>query len=243
MIPLQRVPAPARTQTLLEGWTARVRSAGATTEVARAQWKQARAPRRHVRELLESMAHGAVRCMYCDDSRGTDIDHFQPLACAPLRAFDWHNHLFACAWCNSSDKQGRYPLDEDGNCLLIDPTVDDPADHLLLRFTSCLYEGLTAKGKASIEVFGLNRPDLLDGRVRAFTTACLVIEGWHQRHLAEGPSAGGIARALLESPFVDVVYSLARLDPDIAETVLEEQTLPALEAWRGVYGTAPALAR
>ncbi|MFH9829077.1 hypothetical protein [Streptomyces bobili] len=239
MIPLQRVPAPHRTQTLLQRWTTRVQNAGATTTAARAEWKKASAPKRHVKALLESMAHGAVRCMYCDDSRGTDIDHFQPLASAPLRAFVWENHLIACAWCNSNDKRERYPLAPNGTCLLIDPTVDDPADHLILRFTSCLYEGLTSKGRASIDVFGLNRPDLLDGRTRAFTTACLVIEGWHQRHLEGDPSAKEKAHALLESPFVDVVYSLTRLDPDIAETVLEARTLPALEAWRSVCGTTP----
>ncbi|MET7898836.1 hypothetical protein [Streptomyces mirabilis] len=41
------------------------------------------------------IAHGAVRCMYCDDSRGTDIDHVHPLAVAPLRAFVGDNHLLA----------------------------------------------------------------------------------------------------------------------------------------------------
>ncbi|MER8073387.1 HNH endonuclease [Streptomyces sp. NPDC094034] len=239
MIPLQRVPAPDRTQTLLRNWTTRVQNAGATAEAARAEWKKAKYPKKHVKELLESMAHGAVRCMYCDDSHETDIDHFQPLAAAPLRAFVWANHLIACAWCNSNDKRDLYPLAADGTCLLIDPTVDDPADHLVLRFASCLYEGRTGKGEASIEVFGLNRPDLVQGRTRAFTTACLVIEGWHRRYLEREPSAEDKARALLDSPFVDVVYSLTRLDPDIAETVLEEQTLPALAAWRSVYDTTP----
>ncbi|MFE2601650.1 hypothetical protein ACFXCZ_35145 [Streptomyces sp. NPDC059396] len=101
-----------------------------------------------------------------------------------------------------------------------------------------MYEGRTAKGAASIEVFGLNRPDLLDGRTRAFKTACVFMEGWHQRYLDGDPSTESAVRALLDSPFVDVVYSLTRLDADIAETVLEQRTLPALAAWRSVYGGA-----
>ncbi|QKZ23812.1 HNH endonuclease [Streptomyces chartreusis] len=241
MIRLQRVPAPRKTEVLLDRWTARVQAAGASSEAARAEWKKAKAPRRHVKALLDLMAHGAMRCMFCDDSLGTDIDHFQPLDCAPLRAFVWVNHVLACGWCNSGNKQGRYPLAADGTCLLIDPTAEEPADHLTLRLTSCLYEGRTDKGRKSIEVFGLNRSDLVEGRVRAFANACVWLEGWHKRHVDGDPSADNKARALLDSPFVDVVYAMTRLDPDIADVVIEQRTLPALAHWRSVYGTALAL--
>lgn len=54
------------------------------------------------------------RCMYCGDNQGTDVDHFEPLSLAPLRTFDWPNHLLACSLCNSHYKRHLFPCDEDG---------------------------------------------------------------------------------------------------------------------------------
>lgn len=170
----------------------------------------AKAPKKHVKTLLESMAHGAVRCMYCDDSRGTDIDHFQPLAVAPLRAFAWDNHLLACSFCNSNAKRDEYPVDADGVCLLVDPTAEDPGDHLFLMLRSGEYGHHTDKGKHTIRVFGLNRPDLVMGRKDAFFLTCSVLRDWHGLRREGAPEADRVAQALLDSPFVDVVYAIAQ---------------------------------
>jgi hypothetical protein len=105
VIPLQRVAVSSHAQSLLTRWTKRVEAAGSTVEAAREQWGEAKAAKKHVRAALETMTHGAVRCMYCDDSRATDINHFQPLAKAPLRALVWANHLLACSHCNSNVKR------------------------------------------------------------------------------------------------------------------------------------------
>lgn len=236
MIPLQRSPLTAPTQALLVRWTTRVQEAGATAQAAREQWSRARTPRDRVKQLLESMAHGAARCMYCDDSRGTDIDHFQPLAQAPSRTFVWPNHLLACSHCNSNVKRDQYPLGADGACLLVDPTADDPAEHLFLLPKSGEYVHHTDKGRETIRVFGLNRPDLVKGRQNAFFSACAVLHTWHVLHEDGDPAAHRYAQALLESPFVDVVYTVARLEPDRAATIVDRLALPALELWRSVYG-------
>ncbi|WP_329240514.1 hypothetical protein OG223_53700 [Streptomyces sp. NBC_01478] len=242
MIFLKRVPAPRATQVLLDRWTGRVQAAGATTIAARGEWIKAQAAKRHVKTLLESMAHGAARCMYCDDSRGTDIDHFQPLAVAPLRAFVWANHLLACSHCNSNAKRDAYPLAADGSCLLVDPTAEDPAEHLFLMLHSGEYSHHTDKGKETIRVFGLNRADLIKGRKDAFCLACSNLRDWHALHQDGDPAAHRVAQALLDSPFVDVVYAMLRLDPGLAETVVGQRTVPALERWRSVYGAVPATA-
>lgn len=118
MIPLQRVAIPAPAQDLLNRWTQRFADDGATAAAERERWHAAEAPKKHVRAALESMARGAVRCMYCDDSRGTDIDHFEPLDSAPLRAFVWLNHLLACSFCNSNVIRHQYPVTAEGACLL-----------------------------------------------------------------------------------------------------------------------------
>ncbi|QMU74236.1 hypothetical protein GXP74_34325 [Streptacidiphilus sp. P02-A3a] len=92
------------------------------------------------------MAPGLSRCMYCGDSEGTDIDHFRPIASDPLGTFRWTNHLLACSHCNSNMKRDRYPRDSSGACLLVDPCVDDPHEHLELTFATGGYTPLTAKG-------------------------------------------------------------------------------------------------
>lgn len=235
MIPLQRMPVPANAQGLLTSWTGRVQTAGATTDAARAQWAAARAPKRHVKALLESMAHGAGRCMYCDDSRGTDIDHFQPLAVAPLRTFVWDNHLLACSFCNSNVKRDAYPVDTDGVCLLVDPTVEDPAEHLFLMLHSGVYGHRTAKGEHTIRIFGLNRADLVAGRKDAFCLACSNLRDWHGLRQDDDLEADRVAQALLDSPFVDVIHAMVRLDPGLAATVVGKRTVAALEHWRSVY--------
>ncbi|MFK0049972.1 HNH endonuclease [Streptomyces sp. NPDC090741] len=176
--------------------------------------------------------------MYCEDNLGTDIDHFEPLASAPLRAFDWPNHLWACTHCNSNQKRHQYPCDAAGNCLLVDPTVDDPADHLRLLLNSGEYEALTLKGEETIRVFGLNRPDLLDGRREAYVRVRSNLRDWH-RLQHEGDTTGEaelLAQALLRSPFINVVRSMERLQGAMAMNVMGSEVATAVEAWRQAHG-------
>lgn len=206
---------------------------GGTLAVARDAWNVAAAPKRHVHRLLEQMAPGIQRCMYCEDSLGTDIDHFQPIAAAPLRAFDWPNHLLACSHCNSNAKRGDYPCDANGHCLLVDPTAEDPADHLNLLLSSGSYEARTPKGEATIRVFALNRFDLVRGRQAAFVMACAVLRDLHVRLKAgDAEEAERVAEALWISPFAGVVREMARLPASTATLVLGAEAAAAVELWR-----------
>jgi hypothetical protein len=175
--------------------------------------------------------------MYCDDNLGTDIDHFQPLEKAPQRAFEWLNHLLACSHCNSNVKRSQYPVDGEGVCLLIDPTTEDPATHLMLLLKSGEYAPVdgSPKGEATIKVFGLNRPDLIRGRLNAFHRARSNLRDWHSLRQQADPEADVVERALLDSPFIDVVHAMTRLTPRVVPTVVGPQTIPALEAWRAVH--------
>jgi hypothetical protein len=242
LIPVQRAAAPQNTQTLLGRRTDAVRSAGATTRAAREEWRKAATPKRHIRDLLRGMGHGAERCMYCLDNLGTDIDHFQPIAVAPLRAFDWPNHLLACSSCNSNHKRDEYPCDEAGNCLLVDPSTEDPADHLLLLPASGEYEALTPKGVQTIRVFGLNRKDLVIGRQTAFVVCRSALHDWHALLLSgDTASAAEIARALRLTPFADVLRSLERspLAPSAEVAVFGAKTAAALTEWRRTHRVIP----
>ena len=82
-----------------------------------------------VLSTLRQMAGRGARCMYCSDSRGTDIEHFRPKSDYPAQAFRWANLLLCCSACGRV-KGTRFPLDHEGQPLFIDPTVDDPWAHL-----------------------------------------------------------------------------------------------------------------
>ncbi|HVT09056.1 MAG TPA: HNH endonuclease [Polyangia bacterium] len=110
------------------------------------------------------MAAGRQRCMYCEDSQGTDIDHFCPKSEYPLGTFDWGNLLLACSYCNSNAKRTEFPRDEEDEPLLIDPTSEDPFEHLTFVPDTGTYQPQTTKGEETCRVFALNRQILSQGR-------------------------------------------------------------------------------
>jgi hypothetical protein len=172
--------------------------------------------------------------MYCLDSFGTDIDHFEPISRAPLSTFCWHNHLLACSRCNSNYKREDFPCAEDtGECLLIDPSADDPADHLELLIITGEYEGKTRKGEESIRVFGLNRMDLVVGRQDAYIKACDILNSWRGK-VRKGDRIGAerSAGALRREPFGDVLRALEKLSGlPYASAVLGEELAESLTEW------------
>lgn len=99
--------------------------------VADAYWKLARKRRlidQEILPVLKKMSGIRQRCMYCSDSHGTDIEHFWPKVTYPERMFVWANLLLCCTPCGRH-KGNRFPV-QDGESLLIDPTIDDPWDFL-----------------------------------------------------------------------------------------------------------------
>jgi hypothetical protein len=170
VIPIARAQLDAELSKRLDNRTAQLKAGNADSSQARTAWSSADAERRRVRAYLEEMAPGIQRCMYCGDNLGTDIDHFEPISNAPMRTFEWLNHLLACSFCNSNQKRNSYPRDPSGKALLIDPTSEDPGRHLALTLSNGEYRALTPQGQASIDVFGLNRADLTRGRACAFHT-------------------------------------------------------------------------
>ncbi len=94
-------------------------------------WITARRTRTMTRvaQVLASMTGKRQRCMFCGDSRSTDIEHFWPKIRFRQRVFRWDNMLWICAGCNRK-KGDRFPLDRHRRPLLIDPTAEDPWDFL-----------------------------------------------------------------------------------------------------------------
>lgn len=145
--------------------------------------------------------------MYCEDNLGTDIEHFWPKAAFPGAAFQWDNHLWACSRCNSNYKRDRFPMASD-EPLLIDPTRNDPFDHLVLSPLTGLYVSLDEVGENSIEVFGLNREVCVRGRRNAWVCQYALIRDY-ERGSAEARM--DVLRALAEFPFQGVRLWLRRV--------------------------------
>lgn len=164
-----------------------------------------------LREALNEMAPGLQRCMFCGDSEGTAVDHFEPMAHTPLRTFDWLNHVLACSKCNSEFKQDRFPLAPDGTPLLIDPTSQDPADHLHLLLAIGEYRGLTTQGTTTIGVLQLNRGVLVAGRRRVYRTTAWCLADWHAaQETGQAQDAAELRQMLWEQPLADVVDAMLR---------------------------------
>lgn len=121
--------------------------------------------RAEVKNCLCEMCAG--KCVYCEHATGVgyygDIEHFRPKAVYPELTFTWTNLLFSCAICNNAGhKADHFPLDADGNPLLIDPSdpADDPANHLEFRYdpvtSYALVYGTDVRGIEVERIFDLN---------------------------------------------------------------------------------------
>jgi 5-methylcytosine-specific restriction endonuclease McrA len=215
MIRITRAELPDSVSDRLSALTKRVGEAEDVKRAAEAPriWRLA-STRAHVHapldHVLRQMAPGLGQCMYCGDT-GTGIDHFEPISRNPLRTFDWFNHLLACATCNSQAKGDAFPADAHGQPLLIDPTAEDPFDHLRLSLPFGRYEPLTDKGWTTIEVCSLNRPQLEDGRVQSLRVVSTCMERWATAREADDTAKmDEMVLTVQSQPFADVCQSMLR---------------------------------
>lgn len=177
-------------------------SSAQTKEVIRLWAMQRNKALMEVRSTLRRMAPGLNRCMYCEDSEGTDIEHFRPKSKFPMTAFTWENMLWACSGCNSNYKREEFPLDSSGSPLLINPTVDNPAKHLTFVPDTGDLVPLDPIGRESVRVFHLDRQTLVRGRRNAWLgLICLVKEYGTLMKGGQIQKALEIKRVICEHPF------------------------------------------
>lgn len=233
MIPIQRSAPPAEVVADLRRRTERLVATEADGEAARKEWANGAETKQRVRDLLGEMAPGRTRCMYCLDNVGTDIDHFEPLTRAPLRAFDWPNHLLACARCNSKYKRELFPCDEDtGEPLLIDPTAQDPSVDLQLRPEVGEYATVTPRGEQTARLFQLNgRQELIEGRRFFYELGREQLVRWHELQqagecdraasLADGMEGEALLLAVLRAMVQRYTRAPATLQPQLRAALAE----------------------
>lgn len=240
---IQRLPLSQDALDFLQGRTGIIEDkldAERAAEAARL-WKLQGKAFKEVREVLGQMASGIKRCMYCEDSKGIAIEHFRPKKDYPLQAFEWTNYLFACTECNSNYKRTLFPLDDQGEPLLLDPTnpAEDPLDHLAFSPSTGKFQPVSDKGTESRQVYGLDRPDLTKARFNAWILLREVLPRYAQ-HKAAGrdQEASNLEKAIREQPFSGVFAAFLRIARGpAAEKLIGQECLqilrdhPEIETW------------
>ena len=211
---------------------AKKRTLKTRVEEARALWALKRNKTfDEVHDKLERMCSGLKRCMYCEDSRGVAIDHFWPLSVYPLKAFEWSNYLYVCAFCNTI-KGDDFPLDARGRSLLLDPTVDDPTQHLLLTPRTGKLRALTKRGRRSRRAYGLQREELVNGRRDTWIVLqSLIIDYAKLMRAGRAREAKHIETAIRRLQFSGVFVHLLTVAQGASASRLRPECLAALNAY------------
>jgi uncharacterized protein (TIGR02646 family) len=157
-----------------------------------------------VKPALRALFHG--KCAYCESNVEAtghgDIENYRPKKIYPLLTYDLGNLLYTCAVCNQRYKRDQFPLEDEPSAsgavgrpgrnvrltfdtyhekpLLLNPYFDEPQEHLAFGAEDKLGEvrvtGLTERGRVSIDVLGLNRPELLRWRYDTWTRVQMLID-------------------------------------------------------------------
>jgi len=188
VIRVRRGDEPAVLADKKEAATSKLREAVGAGECPEFERNLYAAPK--VKLALVRSAHG--KCAFCETrpqpASAGDVEHFRPKGAWQQQrgdslnrpaywwlAYEWSNLLFSCANCNRK-KGNLFPLEnakdrvttggsvECEQPMIVDPAVDDPADHI--RFDREYALRVTEKGQTTIDALGLNRAELLEDRLR-----------------------------------------------------------------------------
>ena len=138
-----------------------------------------------VKEGLNSMYSGL--CCYCESHIGDvafeNIEHRKPKSLFPELTFSWDNLHLACPQCNTA-KSNKW----DSTHEILDAVNDIPiSNHLGYQVvsTEVTRKPITNRGAITIEHAKLNRPGLLDTRLRVFFSAYKAIKTIRDKERAE----------------------------------------------------------
>lgn len=127
------------------------------------------------------------KCCFCESINRAyeDVEHFRPKGAWMQKegealsetgyywlAYDWSNLLFSCKVCNISFKKNHFPLSDASNrtinhhgnleleeVLLINPSLEDPEDHIYFKGVDPFAHNNSKKGVSSINILGLRVND------------------------------------------------------------------------------------
>lgn len=171
MIKVIRTAEPEYLKKRAAGWLKDLRLARAKKDATAYSKAEAKYRSTQVRNALDAMFSG--KCAYCESVIAVvatgHIEHFRPKQKYPSLTFTWTNLLLGCPLCNDGGHKGtKFPKSKD-NGPFIDPTTEDPTDHLEFVYDPlsrlALAKAKTLRGELVIDTFGLNkRSDLLRAR-------------------------------------------------------------------------------
>ncbi len=147
---------------------------------------------------LQSIFHN--KCAYCESSHSKagygDIEQFRPKSLYWWIAYEWENQLISCQACNQRFKKIYFPVEKTRQYselvnqnvaalnkleepLLINPFDDEPSEHfsykLVDKHKQIRIEYLTTKASITIDILGLNRPELAERRYQHFRQFKLLV--------------------------------------------------------------------
>lgn len=177
MIKIKRTNEPPYLKARATGWLADLRAARAKKDWIAYGKVEAKYRSTPVKNALDAMFSG--KCAYCEIVITVvapgHIEHFRPKQKYPSLTFAWSNLLLGCPTCNDTGHKGaKFPKIKD-NGPFIDPTLEDPADHIAFVYDIssklAIAKAKTDRGQLMIETMGLNkRPDLLHNRSQYIRT-------------------------------------------------------------------------
>lgn len=234
---LTRLDLPAEIQGELDDKTTQVENAADPRAESDRLWTGRGRLFDALRARLAAFGSGRQRCMYCEDSAGTDIDHFHPRTRYPLRTFEWLNHLLACADCNRRKSQ-TFPVDDEGASILVNPTSEDPREHIAFSPSTGRFVDLTERGRQSIQVYALNRGYLAQGRMDAWRALQeLIIAYANYRDTGEEVAAGEVRALIARSSFSFVFVELLDVaQQDDTQAWLRPECVAAIDACPEMHG-------
>jgi len=198
-----------------------------------------------VKTLLRMAQHD--KCAFCESKFSHvaygDVEHFRPKGGYRQRlkdplvqpgyywlAYEWSNLLFCCQLCNQAFKRNHFPLADDTKRarthhddlkneqpLLIHPAQDDPREFLEFNEEYLRAIDGNQRGKATIEVLGLNRERIAGVRRTALARLKLLIKS---REL--------FARQVAEHPNPELVELLAMIDAQLVESTSDSAEYAAM---------------
>ncbi|WP_437992091.1 hypothetical protein [Sorangium sp. So ce145] len=127
-------------------------------------WAQVRKELRDDAVALYHVFSG--KCAFCEAKMAhvanPQIEHYRPKSRIEFSGivFKWDNWLLSCGRCNES-KWAHFP-DCGGVPCLIDPTVDDPQQHV--GYVDHIVHGTSARGEETVRLLKIDRSPLEDER-------------------------------------------------------------------------------
>lgn len=182
-------------------WTAefeRLRAEGRSTS------RYKRYKKKEIKAALVREVYG--KCAYCESHvthvYPDDVEHIRPKSRRPDLVVAWENLIFACARCNGA-KHDYY----DEAAPLINPYVDEPAEHLMFAGALIRHKPGSDLGRRSWQRLELQRAGLVERRGQRLLSVSVLIDVWYS--LPNGSDKDLARRAILAEAADDKEFAAA----------------------------------